>query len=63
MGDTDRPHAVAGGAKDRAAHLAAAAKRKPAAVGKRDEPVVEQGVWRGDAREARDRAAPAGRDG
>ena len=63
MGNPSRPHTLTAGAKDRTSNLRAATKRKPAAVGERDEPVGEQGVRRGNTREAHHRTAPAGRSG
>ncbi len=52
MDDTDRSGAVAPGTQDGKTDIEAASDGEQEVVGERDEWVVTQGIWRGDAREA-----------
>ena len=52
MDDADRSAAVALRAQDCTTDVEAASDGEQETVGERDERVVAQGIWRGDAREA-----------
>ena len=52
MDDADRSGAIAPGAQDGTTDIETASDGEQEVVGERDEWVVTQGIWRGDAREA-----------
>ena len=61
MDDANRSVAVALSAQDGTTDIEATFDGEQEVVGERDEWIVTQGIWRGDAREACYRTASAGR--